>query len=113
MNSVIIKVKDRSGKIHEQETPTDMNLNLMEVCKANDLPVKGTCGGIAACASCHVYIQSEKIKLSAPSEEEENMLDSTFFVKSNSRLGCQIYITEEMNGLEVELAPEDESENNS
>ena len=79
------------------------NLNLMEVCKANDLPVQGTCGGMALCASCHVYVLSDH-HLPEQSDAELDMLDQAFFVKSNSRLGCQIHLTEAMNGLKVVLA---------
>lgn len=109
-NIIEISIKDRLGEIHIIEAPTDMNFNMMELCKANNLPVKGTCGGTASCASCHMYILTEDPPLKEPSEDEEDMLDSAFFVEDNSRLGCQIYISNEMNGLSVELAPEDESD---
>jgi len=102
-----IKLTDRHGKLHELDAPTDMNMNLMEVCKAHDLPVKGTCGGMALCSTCHVYVNSDH-ELPEMSEDEEDMLDQAFFVEDNSRLGCQIRITEEVDGLEVTLAPEDE-----
>jgi 2Fe-2S ferredoxin len=109
-NTIEVTIIDRQGKEHLVEAPTDMNLNLMELCKANELPVKGTCGGTASCASCHIYILSEDVQLHEPSEEEEDMLDSAFFVEDNSRLGCQIYLEDSMNGLKVKLAPEDEDE---
>jgi 2Fe-2S ferredoxin len=102
-----IKVTDRQGEVHELDAPTDMNMNLMEVCKAYELPVKGTCGGMALCSTCHVYVNSEH-ELPEMREDEEDMLDQAFFVEDNSRLGCQLRITEELNGLEVTLAPEDE-----
>jgi 2Fe-2S ferredoxin len=57
-----------------------------------------------------MYIISEDIELPDPSDDEEDMLDSAFFVEDNSRLGCQIYVTNEMDGLKVKLAPEDEEE---
>jgi len=103
-DSIHIKVKDREGTIHELEAPTDMSLNLMEVLKAHELPVEGTCGGMALCASCHCYIQSDH-ELSTPSDDEEDMLDQAFFVEDNSRLSCQIKIKESLDGLDVELAP--------
>jgi len=103
-DSIHIKVKDREGTIHELEAPTDMSLNLMEVLKAHELPVEGTCGGMALCASCHCYIQSDH-ELSTPSDDEEDMLDQAFFVEDNSRLSCQITIKESLDGLDVELAP--------
>lgn len=107
-NLIKISIKDRQGQVHEVEAPTDMNFNMMEISKANELPVKGTCGGTASCASCHMYVLSDT-SLPAPSDDEEDMLDSAFFVEDNSRLGCQIYLSNEMDGLAVELAPEDES----
>ena len=99
-----IKVKDREGVDHEIEAPTDMAMNLMEVFKAHELPVEGTCGGMALCASCHCYVHSDH-ELPEASEDEEDMLDQAFFVEDNSRLSCQIRIEESIDGLEVELAP--------
>ncbi len=102
---VKITVIDREDKVHELEAPTDMNFNLMEVFKMYELPVEGTCGGMALCASCQCYIESDH-KLPEVSDDEEAMLDQAFHVKSNSRLGCQIRIKEELEGLKVRLAPE-------
>ncbi|WP_340077346.1 2Fe-2S iron-sulfur cluster-binding protein [Leptobacterium sp. I13] len=101
-----IKIKDREGAVHEVAAPTDMAMNLMELCKAYELPVEGTCGGMAMCASCQCYILSTDILLPEKSDDEEAMLSEAFYVKENSRLGCQIPITEELDGLEIELAPE-------
>ncbi len=102
---VKINVTDREGILHELEAPTDMALNLMEVCKMYELPVLGTCGGMALCASCHCYVTSNH-QLNEPTEDEINMLDSAFFVEKNSRLGCQLKISDLMDGLCVTLAPE-------
>jgi 2Fe-2S ferredoxin len=82
-----------------------MNLNLMELCKSYDFPVQGICGGMAMCASCQVYIHSNDL-LENRSNDEDAMLSEAFFVKENSRLGCQIQITQELDGLVFELAPE-------
>jgi 2Fe-2S ferredoxin len=107
MEDHIIKVTviDREDQVHELEAPTDMGLNLMELCKSYELPVLGTCGGMALCASCHVYVLSEH-ELHDPTDDEMDMLDSAFFVKSNSRLGCQIKISDDLDGLQVKLAPQ-------
>lgn len=107
MKLVKVTVIDREGNPHILEAPTDMNLNLMELCKANELPVEGTCGGMALCASCHCYIESDH-ELNEPSDAEEDMLDQAFFVEDNSRLGCQIYLAANINELIVRLAPEAE-----
>ena len=107
MGDILVKVIDREGEMHELQAPTDMNMNLMEVCKAYELPVKGTCGGMAMCASCHCYVESDH-KLKEPTDDEEDMLDQAFFVEENSRLGCQIFMADELDGLTVRLAPESE-----
>ena len=99
-----ITVLDREEVPHQLEAPTDMGLSLMELCKAYELPVEGTCGGMALCASCHVYVLSDH-QLPEPTDDELTMLDQAFFVKENSRLGCQIKLREEMDGLTVHLAP--------
>lgn len=104
-NIIQITVIDREGTEHLLDAPTDMAMNMMEICKSYNLPVEGTCGGMALCASCHMYIISDH-DLPESSDDEENMLDQAFFVKDNSRLGCQIRITDEIDGLIVKLAPE-------
>lgn len=103
-NTIIVSITDRAGNEKQYEAPTDMNMNVMELCKSYDLPVEGTCGGMALCASCHVYVLSEH-ELSEPTDDELAMLDSAFFVKDNSRLGCQIRLKDNMDGLRLALAP--------
>lgn len=105
MSDINIKITDRDGAVHEVQAPTDMAMNLMELCKAYELPVEGTCGGMAMCASCQVYVHSDH-ELPEMSDDEDMMLAEAFHVKSNSRLGCQIQITEDLEGLEIEIAPE-------
>ena len=100
-----ITVIDREGITHQLDAPTDMAMNLMEVCKAYELPVEGTCGGMAMCASCQCYVLSDH-PLEEKSEDEEAMLSEAFQVKENSRLGCQIAMDNKLEGLKVELAPE-------
>ena len=102
---ITIKITDREGEVHEVQAPTDMAMNLMEVCKAYELPVEGTCGGMAMCASCQCYVTSDT-ELPEMSQDEDMMLAEAFHVEDNSRLGCQLPITPELDGLEVTLAPE-------
>ncbi|MCB0526443.1 MAG: 2Fe-2S iron-sulfur cluster-binding protein [Saprospiraceae bacterium] len=104
MDNIKVTIVDREGKEHELDAPTDMGMSIMELCKAYELPVEGTCGGMALCASCHVYLLSDHI-LPEQSDDELAMLDSAFFVKPNSRLGCQIKLKDELDGLKLELAP--------
>jgi len=103
-NIIKLHVTDREGTEHNLEAPTDMNLNVMEVLKSYDLPVEGTCGGMALCASCHCYIESDH-ELSDASDDEEDMLDQAFFVEDNSRLSCQIRISDDIDGIQLKLAP--------
>lgn len=105
MSDITIYVIDRTGKKHTLLVPTDMNMNLMEVCKSYDLPVDGTCGGIAMCASCQIYVHTP-IFFGKRNDNEEAMLAEALYVQSNSRLGCQIPITKDLDGMIVELAPE-------
>src|SRR5688572_20985502 len=104
-NTIIINIIDREGQTHALEAPTDMNMNVMEVCRSYELPVEGRCGGMAMCATCQCYLESET-NLPEQSDAEMAMLDEAFFVKQNSRLGCQIHITPEINGVVLRLAPE-------
>ncbi len=112
-NTITLTITDREGETHEVEAPTDMNMNLMEVIRSYELAPEGTigiCGGMAMCASCQCYIETEDLPLPKMSEDEEDMLDQAFFVEDNSRLGCQIYMKDKLNGLKVTLAPESEVE---
>src|SRR6056297_1629438 len=109
MTDIKIKITDREGVLHEIDAPTDMNMNLMEVVRSYELAPEGTigiCGGMAMCASCQCYIISDH-DLPEKSDEEEAMLSEAFNVRENSRLGCQLHINEDMDRLEVELAPEE------
>jgi 2Fe-2S ferredoxin len=108
MSDIKIKIVDREGVLHEVDAPTDMNMNLMEVVRSYELAPEGTigiCGGMAMCASCQCYVKSDH-ELPEMSDDEDAMLAEAFNVEANSRLGCQIHMTENLNGLVVKLAPE-------
>lgn len=108
MSDINISVTDRDKKIHKIVAPTDMAMNLMELIKAYELAPEGTigvCGGMAMCASCQCYITSDHV-LPEIGEEEEAMLSEAFNVKENSRLGCQIFISDDLKDLAFEIAPE-------
>ena len=80
---------------------------VMEVIRDWGLPIKGECCGACACATCHVWVGADWVaKLAQPSAEELEMLDGAFQVDERSRLCCQIIMSKELDGLEIELAPE-------
>ena len=100
-----IKVTDRDGNKHELEG--DSNSTLMEILRDAGLDIEATCGGCCACATCHVYINDKWLeKINVRDDDEESMLDQAFDVKNTSRLSCQISLSEELDGIELELAPQ-------
>jgi len=100
-----ITVTDREGNKHNLEG--DNNSTLMEIIRDEGLDIEAACGGCCACATCHVYIDDKLLnKLDPKDDDEESMLDQAFYVKKNSRLSCQINLSDELDELELELAPE-------
>ena len=100
-----IIVKDREGDKRILEG--DTNSTLMEIIRDEGGDIEAACGGCCACATCHVYIDEKWInKLNPIEDDEESMLDQAFDVKKNSRLSCQINLDDDLDGLELELAPE-------
>ncbi|MEQ8510741.1 MAG: 2Fe-2S iron-sulfur cluster-binding protein [Rhodospirillaceae bacterium] len=80
---------------------------LLDIARANDLPIEGACEGAMACSTCHVIVSAEWFdELQDPSEEEQDMLDLTHGLTRTSRLGCQIRLTPNLNGLLVSLPSE-------
>ena len=80
---------------------------LLEVAQENKLNVEGACGGVMACSTCHMIVDPKWIgELANSTQEEDEMLDITWGVKKNSRLGCQIIVTEKLDGLVVSLPSE-------
>jgi ferredoxin len=105
---VTLFIIDRNGVKHEVLAPTDMNMNVMELIRSYELAEEGTvgvCGGMAMCASCQCYVLNDILKTER-NDDEEAMLTDAYHVKDNSRLGCQIHISEDLEGLEIEIAPE-------
>ncbi len=99
-----IFVTDYDGKVHELEALEGWRV--MEVIRDWGQDIKAECGGACACATCEVYVDEDWVsKLIPASKEEENMLDLVPNVEANSRLSCQILMSEELDGLKVTLAP--------
>ena len=80
-------------------------MTVMEAAKKNLVPgIEAECGGACACATCHVYVAADwREKVGGPSDMEEDMLDFAFDVREESRLSCQIKVTEELDGLVVNV----------
>lgn len=89
-----------SGERHEVEAP--LGLSILEIARRNGVDLEGACEGSLACSTCHVIIEPEWYDLlPSASEDEEDMLDLAFGLTYTSRLGCQIIMTEELDGLVV------------
>jgi 2Fe-2S ferredoxin len=86
------------------EVAEPLGLSVLEIAHRNNIDLEGACEGSLACSTCHVIIDPEWYEsLQAASEDEEDMLDLAFGLTHTSRLGCQIKITEELDGLTVSL----------
>jgi len=105
INEINIKVIDRNGELHNLKGPIDMNLNIMELLRIHELPVEGTCGGMAMCATCHVFVISNHT-LPEKSFDETAMLEESWDMQDNSRLSCQLKLSEKLEGLTIQIAPE-------
>jgi ferredoxin, 2Fe-2S len=107
-----IHVTDQSGNRHTLEALEGWRV--MEVIRDWGLDIKAECGGACACATCHVHVAEDWLgKLYPASDEEHDMLDNAFDVEANSRLSCQILMSEALDGLEVRLAPGTEADERS
>ena len=90
------------GERVEVEAP--LGLSVLEIAHRNNIDLEGACEGSLACSTCHVVVESEWFDLlPEATEDEEDMLDLAFGLTKTSRLGCQIIITEELDGLMVRL----------
>ncbi|WPG98522.1 Hypothetical protein R9X50_00131300 [Acrodontium crateriforme] len=79
--------------------------NLLDIAQANDLEMEGACGGSCACSTCHVIVEDDAMfdKMEEPSDDENDMLDLAFGLTETSRLGCQVEMSKELDGLRVKL----------
>ncbi|KAF5506243.1 Adrenodoxin-like protein [Colletotrichum siamense] len=79
--------------------------NLLDIAQDNDLEMEGACGGSCACSTCHVIVVDEEHydKMPEPEDDENDMLDLAFGLTETSRLGCQVTMTKELDGLRVKL----------
>ena len=85
-------------------TPCKEGHSLLEVAHNHGLNIEGACEGVCACSTCHVIVKGEWFdKLTESTDEEEDMLDQAFGLQPTSRLGCQIKMTKELNGITVDV----------
>lgn len=99
-----IHVIDYDGKRHALEALPGWRV--MEIIRDWDVPIKAECGGACACATCHIYVDDAWLhKLPGKSDEEIDQLELLAVRRANSRLACQILMSNELDGLQVALAP--------
>ena len=95
----------RNGTQKEVDAPEGDTL--LEIAHANNVDIEGACEGCMACSTCHLILEPEWYKkVPAPSEDEEDMMDLAFGLTKTSRLGCQITMTADLDGLTVRLPKE-------
>ncbi|KAF2483540.1 electron transfer protein, partial [Neohortaea acidophila] len=94
---------DKEGQSHTFEVADGDNL--LDIAQANDLEMEGACGGSCACSTCHVIVTDEELydKMEEPSDDENDMLDLAFGLTETSRLGCQVKMSKELDGVVVKL----------
>ncbi len=93
---------DPAGNRHEVDAP--VGATLLEIARQNDIEVEGACDGSLSCSTCHVVVDSEVYeRLRDPDEDEQEMLNLAFGLRPTSRLGCQIIMGEELDGLTATL----------
>jgi 2Fe-2S ferredoxin len=94
-------------KGERKEFNVPMGTTVLEAAHNNDINLEGACEGSLACSTCHVIVAKEFYsKLTPPSEDEEDMLDLAFGLSATSRLGCQIVMTKELDGLTLTVPQE-------
>lgn len=93
---------ERDGTVREVDAP--LGLSVLEIAHKHGVDIEGACEGSLACSTCHVIVDAGWFgKLTAPTEDEEDMLDLAFDLQETSRLGCQLIMTEALDGLVVKL----------
>ncbi|MEI7669234.1 MAG: ferredoxin family 2Fe-2S iron-sulfur cluster binding protein [Pseudomonadota bacterium] len=88
----------------EKTVDAPIGVSVLEIAHKNSIPLEGACEGSLACSTCHVIVAEEYFdKLKTATDDEEDMLDLAFGLTHTSRLGCQIIISDELDGLRVSL----------
>jgi len=93
---------ERDGTRREVEAP--LGLSVLEIAHKHGVDIEGACEGSLACSTCHVIVDGSWFgRLESPTEDEEDMLDLAFDLQETSRLGCQLIMTDKLDGLVVKL----------
>jgi 2Fe-2S ferredoxin len=93
---------ERDGSRREVEAP--LGLSVLEIAHKHGVDIEGACEGSLACSTCHVIVDESWFgKLESPTEDEDDMLDLAFDLQETSRLGCQLIMTDKLDGLVVKL----------
>ena len=98
-----LTIVDQSGTPHKYEVAPDTNV--LDIAQHHGLEMEGACGGSCACSTCHVIVEDIDFydRIPEPSDDENDMLDLAFGLTETSRLGCQVEMTKELDGLVVKL----------
>ncbi len=100
MPKMVFVLRDGSRK----EVDAPLGLSVLEIAHRHDVDIEGACEGSLACSTCHVVVDAAWFgKLAGPTEDEEDMLDLAFDLQETSRLGCQLIMTDKLDGLVVKL----------
>ncbi|MEO3474098.1 ferredoxin family 2Fe-2S iron-sulfur cluster binding protein [Roseomonas sp. CAU 1739] len=100
MPKMVFVLRDGSRK----EVDAPLGLSVLEIAHRHDVDIEGACEGSLACSTCHVVVDPTWFaKLASPTEDEEDMLDLAFDLQETSRLGCQLIMTDKLDGLVVKL----------
>lgn len=104
---ITLTIEDRDGHRKPVEIPEDISLSLMEVLKASDHNILATCGGMALCATCHVQVVEGPEKYFRATDAELDLLDTLPDAGHDSRLACQLRISEDMDGMVFRIKGEE------
>ena len=103
----VLHVVDRDGS--KRDVESDTGYSIMDILRENGFDIAAICGGVCSCATCHVYVAPDVMaRLPERSGDEQALVESSeYFREDESRLSCQIEFTDELDGIEVTIAPED------
>ena len=107
MEKILTKLIFIQSSGEEKTIDAENGISLMEVGRDNDVGIEGTCGGSISCCTCHIIIDKEWFSVvGSPNPDEEDMLDLADGLQPTSRLGCQIEVTDKLDGLRISIPEE-------